>query len=98
MKTHTITQSLNHNQFLHNISNKLNYKPDSANYSLYQHFIDTILSDGGDDDFANDNPYTIAFYLSELVTLKHIEQYDNTHNDDYTDIYLEIKSLYLNKH
>ena len=86
-------KKLNHSRFLSQISSFLPYSPDSANYSLYESFIDILLSDGGDDDFASQNTYTIAFKLSKQVTLKHIEQYDN--DIDPLDIYLNIKPSIL---
>jgi len=86
-------EKLSHSQFLSQISSFLPYSPDSANYALYESFIDILISDGGDDTFAFRNTYNIAFEFSKQVTLKHIEQYDN--DIDTLDIYLEIKPSIL---
>ena len=81
----------NHNTFITNIAKHLQYTPDSANWDLYQGFLDILISEGGDDTFAHLNANTVAFEFSKHVTLKHIELYDN--DTDILDIYLNIKPL-----
>jgi len=81
------------NPFLKKIAPHLPYKPDSANYAIFNLLIDHLLHDGGDDRFANLDHYDAAFMLSKHVTLKHIEYYDN--EIDSTDLYHLITFNYL---
>lgn len=84
---------LSHDEFLTLIAPFLGYKPDSANYALYEAFIDCLLADGGDDDFAKTDPYFMAFVFSSIVFPRHIEDYDNE-VDNYK-IYIDIKKLIM---
>lgn len=83
---------LNETEFTQQITPHLTYSPDSANYALYLIFLDLLISGGGDDDFATENPNKIAFAFSKNVTLSHIEQYDN---DQELEVYHQLKSQYL---
>lgn len=83
---------LSHDQFLIEIANHLDYKPDSANFSLYQHFIDLIVRDTM---FDCNSPYWVAFELSKLITTELIEEYDNIYDGDYSPIYNEVRKQFI---
>lgn len=82
-------KQLNEKLFLISIMKYLNYNPDSANYNLYEQFIDLLVEEGGDDSFAHLNHFNVAFEFSKFVTQYHIKQYDN--DIDTLVIYLDIK-------
>lgn len=81
---------LSETQFFNKLNHQLPYKPDSANYHIYQIIHDILLSDGGDDDFALLNTNDIAIQFSKQITLQDIEHYDNTE-----DTYEAVLSIYL---
>ena len=78
-------KTLEHNQFLKQIANHLPYSPDSANYSLYESFIEIAETN------KETNPTELAFELSKQVTLNHIEDWDNDKSE--LEIYNEILQI-----
>jgi len=84
---------MNEERFIETITPHLDYSPDSANYDLYQIFLDLIVADGGDDDFAHLDEHEVALAFSKRVTLAHIEMYGNENSE--VDIYLAIKPQVL---
>lgn len=84
-----------HDNFLTEIAKHLDYKPDSANYDVYNLIAELIIAEGGDDDFpaSKYNRFDIAFEFSKHITEYDIEDYDN--DSDMTDVYDRIKPLVL---
>ena len=91
------TQHLTQDQFLEAIASYLQYKPDSANYTLYTIFSKLLIVEGGDDQFARFNHHAVAFEFSKFVELHHIEDYDDNPSCEeyaYIDTYNDIKESY----